>query len=1088
MYKITSSHADCNNCELLDCASATSDTNCKDNLKSVNVFIVSENPSKEDTIGGTCLGITYPPGTPLIGKGGKLFREVFNDTIIPLNINYFITNMVLCHSTKPDESPQSKIAHTEHCKPNMLKMLEVCEPDLIISLGANPMKTFGIHGGVTSNNGRMFSYTHEGKQYPVLVATSPNYIDKKGGLNSEAGDEFILAFKNAAAFLNGEEIDDGAEESEGQKHLFNIDPKYYSEDYRLVDIQYIARQQKLIFIFRDKDNNKIFYEQDQQDKNYYWYTNNSEGKLIESFEDLTLRVGNYKQRGLTSNCYESDIRLPEKHAIDYYIQSKGECSIEKQNILFFDIEVYTYDYKGFPGVQKAEWPVNAISFALDDDDTEMYLYHIEGRIDSRIEDEKDKYPTLKIFKSENQMLEAFIKRIHELEPDYIVGWNSIRFDMSYLYQRMMNIKVKFNNMSPFKSTWVDAEKGKCDVTGYICYDMLQLYKNLTYINEPSYKLDSIAQKVLKTNKIEYTGSLNHIYENDIATFLKYYATDTDLLKGLDKALGHVALQDELRRAATTTHHGANSTTGLADGLFNYALKTDGYVMKNSSKGYKESIIGAYVRDPIGGVYDWVIDFDYTSLYPSIICSFNIGPNTWLAKINPTLAHDYTYKTDEVTDKTFDITLDPLYNPTVEQWSYDTFTAFIKERNAIITPSGCIFKNHTEEKSIFYKIIKTLFQKRKEYKTLMFQCKESGDSSNQQIFDNRQMAYKILLNSLYGVLAQEYFRFFNLDLASTVTLSGRELIRFAGEHVDNWMIDNTNTDINCNFNEDVDSQKEYFKYADTDSVFLHVQPYLEKKGLPVDKETIIDEALKIQTYLNIELLPRYAIIHNIDPVESMFELKNELICRRYYTLSTKKKYALHVVVNEGVDTDEVDIKGLEIKRSDYSVLTKTMLTKILDMIIRPEGQPDIDKILDYVSETKTYATQLAIDGNADLFKKVSFNKPLEEYKNTPQHIKGMLIWNALEYEYFQLGSTGILYPLKSFELFNAPDEIQDNFQNLFLKKFEQKDLDVIVLPEDVDSLPDYYGVDVNKIVDFSVNDRADILLEPLVKKTDDLLLW
>lgn len=1106
MFKIRNSFADCSSCPLIDSPSAIAETNSEEDLSNVDVVIVAENPGKEEV----------KKETPLVGKSGKIFRSVFDKYLKPIDgLKYFITNTVLCatiDSNNKTVNPTKEVIH--RCKVNCFNFIKRCKPKLIISLGSTPMSVLTSRdGGITKKQGSFLLYQDKlSKDFlpdfecKVLIATHPSYVARRGGLSSNEGKRFIDCFKSAANFLRDDDLEDEEElmstditsnDIETKKtekpYTYRIPSKYYSDEYRLVDIQYINKQGQLIFIFRDKDNNREVYTPPPKDVEYYWYegTNNS---LIQDVKNTELKIGKFSSRNLDGNCYESDIKMANKQSVDYYMRNEGEAPIVSHNILFYDIEIYTGSYKGFPDPAESKYPVNAISFRRSGGDTEMYLLVIDG-IDSRWKDlhNHDRFKNVTIFHDEKKMIKAFIDKKNELDVDFLCGWNSNGFDNPYLINRMQRLGISPSSLSPFNSVFADPTSSKCIIYGHIPLDQMWLYKNLTYSKEPSYSLDNISQKILGKGKKDYDGDLMSLYRDDIFTFCEYSITDTDLLDELEDELGHLSLQDELRVAATTTHQGASSTIGLADGLFNFELKSNNMVMRNASHDIeKKSIPGAYVRESVGGVYDWVIDFDYTSLYPTITYSFNIGPNTYICRISKDDAHEYVYDREKFMKRgTVKILPDPIYNSKVATISIDKFSEIIEKYKAIVSPSGCIYKGHEVEKSIFSNIIKKVFSQRKVYKNLMFEAKEAGNETEMKQYNSKQMAYKILLNSLYGVLAQEHFRFYNLDLATTVTMSGQDLIKFAGEHVDTWMYEvsengtkpeDVSIDINPNYMDDVEEYKDYLKYCDTDSLFLHMKPYLEKLGKEPSIETISEETEKISSFLNDTLLSEYARLHNISKEESMLDIKSELIAKRYYSLNVKKKYALHVICQEGVETDEVDIKGLEIKRSDFSKFTKDMLEKLINKILK-DNDFTYESIFGLVEEFRETAVEMIRNGDPDIFKTVSFSKPLKEYKNVPQHLKGMLIWNSIEYDHFRHGNRGILVPIKGIDLDEAPENVVDNFYGKFLKKWQQKDLDVIVIPENMTKIPDYYVVDIPRVLSFAVDDRVNILLEPLVKKSN-----
>lgn len=877
-----------------------------------------------------------------------------------------------------------------------------------------------------------------------------------------------------------------------EPYTYRIPSKYYESDYRLVDVQYINKYGQLIFIFRDKNNKKIFYTPAKKDIEYYWYEGSS-NKLIEKVEDTELKIDKFSNRELNGRVYESDVHIANKHALDYYLRNKEEADVIKYNILYYDIEVYTGKDLSFPEPELAKHPINAISFKLDDNEVEMYLL-IHKDIDEKWKELKndEKFENVKYFNDERKLLSAFINRLHELSPDFICGWNSGRFDDPYVINRMYKLDMKAADLSPFKSVYSNPVKSSSLIYGYVPLDQMVLYKELTYTNESSYSLENICQKELKKGKKQYDGDLNSLYTDDIFTFCEYSITDTELLYELEQEVGHIALMNELRIAATTSHKGASSTIGQADGLINYELKKSNIVMKNGTHTpADEKLPGAYVKQPIGGIYDWVIDFDYTSLYPSIMISYNIGPNTYLAKIPSEDAHMYTYNIEQFKKKKYiEFIPSPIYNDKVSKISVNRFLDIIKKYNAIISPLGTIFKGHNVEKTILYPIIKKLFTQRKYYKKLMIEAINNGNDFESKKNNSKQMAYKILLNSLYGVLGQEHFRFFNLDLAATITVSGRHLIKFAGEHVDQWMGKVSKNgicdiDINPNYMNDCEETKPYLKYVDTDSLFLHMQPFLNRLNVDINVDNIQNWTNKIHDFLNNELLVKYAEMSNIDKSESMLDIKSELICKRYYTLNVKKKYALHIINKEGANVDKIDIKGLEINRSDISEDTKVMLSKLVDNILKNEDF-SYDLAMSIVNEFTNKAINSINNREVTFFNSVSFSKPLEQYKAIPQHLKGMQIWNDLEYDHFRYGNRGILVNLKAIDLDSAPSHVVNNYYNKFLKKWNVKDLDVIVIPETYEYIPNYYIIDVQEILRKAINDRYEILLEPIAKKSSVML--
>lgn len=1082
---VKKSKADCISCPLLESVSVLLDTNSKDDLSAVDIVFFADFPTQDD------LDNEKPCSS-------KFFRQCLDKYILshPQGFKYLIVTSALCNEFDNDKSKLTNQIIIE-CHKNAFHFIKECNPSLVMTLGKIPAQLLKV-----KDYDKQVGKVLKSGEHIVIVNTAPAEVNTK-----ETGIVFKDCFITAVSHLIGKKdkvstklekpmiiSTDGEIQTlkVNESYAFRIPSKFYTDNYRLVDIQALDMQgQQILYVFRDKDNKKECYMPPARGDNYYWYEGTT-NDLTTHVSNTELKISNVTNRIKEGHMYESDLSVIRKQAVDYYYRSSGEAPTTSLNALYFDIEVYTGSYRGFPDPSEAKFPINAISFTLDDGKRYMFLLVIEGKIDARWKDMKkdERFENVAYFDEEKKLMLAFFKVIHQFNPDYTCGWNTGGFDNPYIFNRCKRLKINVNKISPHNYAMVDSKRMICRIAGLVPLDQLFLYKNLTYTQEPSYKLENICQKVLGRGKKEYSGNLMALYEEDIFTFCEYSITDTDLLPALEKEKGHIALQDELRAAASTTHDGASSTIGLADGLFNYDLKTKNMVMRNGShNAVKRSIAGAYVREPEAGIFEWTIDFDYTSLYPSIICTFNIGPNTFVGHVSQEDAHEYIFFRDKffANKQKLDIILDPSYNSTSTKISRDQFKKLMDDNHALITPFGTIWKGHDIEKSIFYDIIKKLFNQRKIYKGMMFDAKKAGDKLLTKQYHNKQLSYKILLNSLYGIMANEHFRFYNPDLAETVTICGQHLIKFAGEHADLWMHNNTKGDskfevkLNPDYQQDCESTKEYLKYCDTDSLFLHIQPYMEMLGKDCTEDNIADETTKIGNFMNDYLLPLYADMHHVSKEESMLDIKSELMCRRYYTLEGKKKYALHVIREEGIPCDKIDVKGLEIRRSDFSQSTKDMLSELVELILR-DNDFNIDKAEEIIDKHRRSILHDVVEGNPAVFKSVSFSKPANQYKVMPQHIKGMKIWNDLEYSHFRHGNRGALVPIKGIDLDIAPKNVVDNYHKMIGTKWQNKDINVIVIPEDVEKVPDYYIINVQAIMQFAVEDRADIMMKPLARKS------
>ena len=1050
------SFVDCSKCLMDGSVQKVCITDCENNLKKVETIIVTSIPEQQELVKN-------------------------NITIS----NYLITSIILCKGSI--ESKRKKVA--DLCYKNLIETIRIT--------GCRNLKMIGK----TCED----FYNKYKSDYKIEYIPEFEYGDKKEvsskaeQLSLDIANDIVIdlrEFENvpknsSSTSVSFEEkpkevIQKVQEGNVGEDYKFKIPDQFYTDNYRLVDIQYITWKNQVIYIFRDKDNKKVIYEYPKKDVDYYWYESN-DTKLIEKKENLRLVLGNYKERVMTENTYEGDIIPDVKHAVDYYLQNKNEPVRTKSNALFFDIEIYTYQQDQFPEPEKCEFPVNAISFNFDGK-LHMYLLKIDKEIDPTINKllEEGKYP-ITVFNGEITMIEAFIDFIKKNDPDFLCGWNISGFDLPYLYFRSKKLGIDFKRLSPYGNVYFDSKSKRSILSGYIILDQLKLYKDLTYITESSYSLENISKKVLGEGKEKYEGKLNRIYNVDIEKFIKYSLKDTELLERLENTLNHIVLQDELRKAASTTHNSALSTIGLADGLFLYSMKSKGLAARNAKHdNQKEKLPGAYVFEPSGGLRSGLLgDFDFTSLYPSIINSWNLGPNSFFLKIPSDIAFQYLYDKENLkqTNPKFKIIEDPIHSGKEKEIQLDELETIIQNNHATINITGCLFKGHDLEESIYYPIIKELFTNRKKFKNMMFDFKQKDDKINTIIYDGKQMALKILMNSLYGVLGNEHFRFYNNNLAASITLAGQELLKYSTVHCNRLL--NDDTGIDTDFMRTVESPMKYVVYGDTDSMFVDFTEHLKRKNLPLKNCKETDEEIKrIQDYLNKDLLKGFAINHNIPLDKSMLMLKNEYLFSKYYTLQAKKKYAFKVIAQEGRELSFTEIKGLEIKRSDIPEYSRKMLTTILDMIFSDNF--NLRTIEDFVEQEKLKVFDMAKKGDLSVAKTVTYQKEEEDYKNFPQHIRGMEMWNSLVKDDFRHGSKGKLYEVSGIDLSKAPQEVKDNYEHKFSKRFKTEKLTAVVIPEYLDRLPEYFVPNVKRIVNFVVAERVDLMLEPLMKRVDDII--
>lgn len=974
-------------------------------------------------------------------KYGEQLIDVFKDKFSDLK--YGISNFYLCDN--------STFTGIDHCK-----CANNCFNNIVSIHGkCNPKRSFTL-----------------GFEYP------DNSLFEKVGSVKELVD--ILS-------------PDNKETQHNEYYSIKIPEKYYTEEYRLVDVQYIDNQDRLIYIFRDKDNKKEFYEFPQYQNNFYWYEAVGSNKIIEELSKLQLKTGKYKDRNRTIRGYYGDVTVAMQHSVDYFLNNKKEAPIIRPNIMFFDIETYQYRNNAFPNPDTAEYPITAISFRTDnkDDIVHVYMLALEGEIDKRVWDLKDKFPFITIFKDEATMLRAFFNKLHNSSIDFLAGWNINGFDIPYIVKRMRNIGIDAKELSPYGCVYAD-KSGRNQIVGYHCMDQLKLFKDLTYQTQPSYSLNSIANVVLGKEKVKHEESIDDMYHDNIEKFMSYSQTDTQLIYEIELEEQHISLQDEIRRVATVSQQGANSTIGQAEGLYATELKKKGYIARNYTHDViPEKFPGAYVYDSKGGLLIGLLcDFDYTSLYPTIIRTFNIGNDSYIAKIDPDIARKYVFDRNSLRGQSFKITLDPIHANKTIMIDFDKFEAFLKKYQGQLTIVGTIFCGHEIHPATNCEILAMLMASRKIYKSKMLDAKEKNRMQEVVEFNNKQLAFKILANSLYGVLGAEHWRFYCPDLGRSITLTGQEMLKYAAERITHYMdgkINENKHPIDPRY-ENIVNDTRYIVYGDTDSCFVNLTEYLTNMNISFeDKESCNKEIAKIQKFYNNIAIPELLKLHNVNTKYSVMNLKNEFLFSRYYTLEGSKHYCSHVISQEGKKVDFIDIKGLEVKRSEIPEMSQKMLTELIDTIM-DESIPkyQLKDKLDSIAKTYEEKMTRVLENHEIGVARISaFSKDIKEYKTIPSHVKAMLLWNEITgVEDFKHGTKGKLWNILGFDLDKAPKHIVDNYHSKISSKYNSSDIKCICTPEDVEKLPEWCIIDTKKMLEYACKDRVANLLNPLWKESEN----
>jgi DNA polymerase elongation subunit (family B) len=339
-----------------------------------------------------------------------------------------------------------------------------------------------------------------------------------------------------------------------------------------------------------------------------------------------------------------------------------------------------------------------------------------------------------------------------------------------------------------------------------------------------------------------------------------------------------------------------------------------------------------------------------------------------------------------------------------------------------------------------------------------------------------LVQKVLLNSLYGVLGLPVFRFFDIDNAEAVTITGQSVIL------------NTAKMANIKYNEDLGTDGiDYNIYVDTDSIYFSAAPILEKKhpeykSWDVDKiaNMVDDIAGEMQSYLN-EFYDDYAKeFFNIDT--HRFEIKKELISSSGIWIA-KKMYAQWIVMENSVRVDELQVKGLAVVRSSFPTAFKNIMKDVIIAILLGKPKKEVDDIiLSFRTEIKKWSPkEIAKSTSVKELSKYNYvNRKMSQFKTgTPAHIKAALSYNDL-LKYFKC----------SYE--HSPFGNGDKVKWVYLKD-NPFNLDGIAFrgdndPEEIMEYVTTY-IDTNKIFKRELQSKLDSFYEALhwAPPTDNMAL-
>jgi len=693
--------------------------------------------------------------------------------------------------------------------------------------------------------------------------------------------------------------------------------------------------------------------------------------------------GNHKDN---RTAYESDLNEEVRTLIDLYYESDTPSRGHKD--FFFDIESER-DENGYSTPQDARLRITSIAYYdKAGQDRRVLVLDEEKRVTTQGFKETDY--EVEIFRSEADMLTRFINIFAEVQPTVITGWNIDNYDVPYLVNRIKKVlgAQAIKKLSPAGIVEWNKNRERYKIFGVSSLDYLTLYKKFTYTELPNYRLDTVAKTELGKGKIEYEGDLNQLFATDIKKFVEYNMVDVNLVYELDEKTQLLNLARTICHKGHVAYEDVYYASKYLDGAAIVDLKRNGLVAPNKQFRFIEeeteadALAGAYVKDPIPGLYKWIYDLDLTSLYPSIIMSLNISPETKVAVIK-NWNQDLLMKSDPQ-QVTF---IDGTFVQDVKTW--------LQDNAYTVASNGAVYR--TDIKGFLPTILAKWFDERVEYKDKRDEY-EVG-TEEYKFYDALQNTQKVLLNSFYGVLGLKTFRFHDLDNAGAITATGQSVIKFSAKVINNHYAKEIGQD---HFINATNGKAEFAFYTDTDSTFVSSLPLIAKRFPDydeTDEEFMIAQtnaiASEVQSLVNT-MYDRYAVVfHNTET--HRWTIKQEYVAKSGLWIA-KKRYAQWVIFKEGKPTDKLDIKGLDVVRSSFPEDFKKIMKETLWHILKQRDKTaTTDMIHKFKSGLKSspVLNVMKNSGVKEISKYTKKRKPFTGYlSGTPAHVKSAINFNDL----------------------------------------------------------------------------------------------
>lgn len=708
--------------------------------------------------------------------------------------------------------------------------------------------------------------------------------------------------------------------------------------------------------------------------------------------NVSLRSKAGEDRGVI-RVYEN-LRIEHQFLIDYYWKQWDNIDPVSMplKVWFLDIEVYSPDE--FPEANKAAHPVNIITI-YDTIDEKYYSWGYKNY--------KPKLKDHVFFECENErdMFQKFLEFQATDYPDVISGWNSEFFDLPYIINR---IAILFDDDEPKRLSPVGRIRAreirsafgklqtKWTIDGVSCVDYIDVYKTFTQAPRESYKLNSIAEVELGEKKIDYGESnLAALADRDWDLFVDYNVQDVRLLVRLDAKLLYIKLLRTLAFVGLTPLENALGTISTVTGAAIIEARRNDLIIPTFIRTDDErnsKYEGAYVSEPQRGFQEYLVSFDANSLYPSVMISLNLSPETKFGSIVSKNKKEIIIR--DVNNNDFKL-------------SPKKFLDFCKKEKISISKADKLFLQ--KKKGIFPSITEKFYAIRQGFKrewddarAKLNELKKEDPEYKKTQFDVerlwiQQLTYKILINRIYGYFGNKASPMGDPDIARSITLTGQGVIKQSNKILTSYVQEKTGmTDEDLKKNNPI-------IYNDTDSVYVTIKSIIEHKKLKFANGKDVTEEIynlveDIENVLNNGIQTwSESILNSID---SRFKFKRESICDSGLFLQ-KKRYVLHKLDDEGLKTDKFKYTGVEVVRSTMPNPIKPLVKEVMEEMILSKDYVKINNMFNNLYKTfkalpiEDYALVMGVS-NYDhyAFKCQGF----KTVKGMPIHVKSAYFYNLL----------------------------------------------------------------------------------------------